>query len=51
MDTPERYVWLCLRVARHIDDFVGSYNTRAVPFVWTKAVVHQKRLKPRLSDL
>ena len=35
----------------HIDDFVGSYNTRAAPFVWTKAVVHQKRLKPRLSDL
>ena len=35
----------------HIDAFVGSYNARAVPFVWTKAVVHQKSLKPRFSDL
>lgn len=35
----------------HIDAFVGSYNLRAVPFVWTKPVVHQKRLKSRFSDL
>jgi len=35
----------------HIDAFVDSYNTRAVPFVWTKAVVRQKSLKSRLSDL
>ena len=35
----------------HIDAFVDSYNVRAVPFVWTKAVVHQKRLKSRFSDL
>jgi transposase len=30
----------------HIDSFIGSYNDRARPFVWTKSVVHQKRLKP-----
>ncbi len=35
----------------HIDAFVDSYNTRAVPFVWTKAVVRQKSLKSRFSDL
>jgi transposase len=35
----------------HIDAFVQSYNLRAAPFVWTKSVVHQKRLKPRFSDL
>ena len=35
----------------HIDQFVASYNTRAVPFVWTKARVHQKHLKSRFSDL
>lgn len=35
----------------HIDHFVASYNTRAVPVVWTKTVVHQKRLKTRFSDL
>jgi len=35
----------------HIDAFVDSYNTRAIPFVWTKDVVHQKRLKSRFSDL
>lgn len=35
----------------HIDAFVQSYNARAVPFAWTKTVVHQKPLKPRFSDL
>lgn len=39
------------QLRNHIDDFVASYNTRAVPFLWTKAVVHQKRLKSRVSDL
>lgn len=39
------------QLRNHIDAFVGSYNARAVPFVWTKAVVHQKSLKPRFSDL
>jgi transposase len=30
----------------HIDRFIMSYNEQAKPFVWTKSVVHQKRLKP-----
>src|SRR6202051_5205109 len=30
----------------HIDSFINSYNENARPFVWTKSVVHQKRLKP-----
>lgn len=30
----------------HIDSFIDSYNEDAKPFVWTKSVVHQKRLKP-----
>ena len=32
----------------HIDSFIASYNEDAKPFVWTKSVVHQKRLKPCL---
>jgi len=39
------------QLKQHIDAFVGSYNRRAVPFVWTKAVVHQKPLKSRFSHL
>jgi transposase len=30
----------------HIDNFIASDNQDASPFVWTKSVVHQKRLKP-----
>jgi|SRR5882724_1566445 transposase len=30
----------------HITSFIDSYNETARPFVWTKSVVHQKRLKP-----
>ena len=30
----------------HIDTFIASYNEKARPFVWTKSVVHQKRMKP-----
>ena len=30
----------------HIDAFIASYNVEAQPFVWTKSVVHQKRMKP-----
>jgi|ERR1700722_12714025 len=30
----------------HIDSFIASYNDDAQPFIWTKCVVHQKRLKP-----
>ncbi len=32
-------------VAR-IDSFIANYNEKARPFIWTKCVVHQKRLKP-----
>jgi transposase len=30
----------------HITSFIADYNDQAKPFVWTKSVVHQKRLKP-----
>ena len=33
-------------LVQHIDSFITSYNDTARPFVWTKTVVHQKRLKP-----
>jgi len=33
----------------HIDAFIADYNEDAKPFVWTKAKVHQKRLKPRIA--
>jgi transposase len=34
------------QLVAHIDSFIDSYNADARPFVWTKSVVHQKRLKP-----
>jgi transposase len=34
----------------HIRNFIDSYNEEARPFVWTKSVVHQKRLKPCFAD-
>lgn len=34
-----------------IDAFIAAYNQNAKPFEWKKAVVHQKRLKPRYRDL
>jgi len=34
----------------HISNFIDSYNEEARPFVWTKSVVHQKRLKPCFAD-
>lgn len=30
----------------HIDAFIATYNEEARPFVWTKSIVHQKRMKP-----
>jgi transposase len=30
----------------HIEAFIARYNEDARPFVWTKSVVHQKRMKP-----
>jgi len=34
----------------HIDAFIDAYNETAKPFVWTKAKVYQKRLKPRFAQ-
>src|SRR4029077_15032403 len=40
------------QLRQHIDAFIAAYNQTAKPFVWTKAKVHQKRLKPvpRIND-
>jgi transposase len=36
----------------HIDAFIKAYNENAEPFVWTKAKVHQRRVKGRrISEL
>ena len=35
------------RLKEHIDAFIASYNANAAPFVWTKATVHQRRIKGR----
>jgi transposase len=37
------------QLVQHIDRFIASYNDTARPFVWTKTVVHQKRLKPCIA--
>jgi transposase len=37
------------QVRDRIDAFVQSYNTRAKPFSWTAATVHQKHLGTRVS--
>ena len=34
------------QLVNHIHSFIASHNADAKPFVWTKSVVHQKRLKP-----
>ena len=34
-----------------IDAFIAAYNQNAAPFHWTKAEVHQKKLKSRISHL
>ena len=34
----------------HIDAFIDAYNKQATPFVWTKAEVHQRRVKNRRID-
>jgi transposase len=38
------------QLREHIDTFIASYNENARPFVWTKAKVFQKRLKPRFAN-
>jgi transposase len=35
------------QLKKHIDDFIAAYNATAKPFAWTKAKVHQKRIKDR----
>jgi transposase len=40
------------QLRQHIDAFIEAYNETAKPFVWTKAKVHQRRVKNRrISDL
>ncbi len=40
------------QLMEHIDAFIAAYNEHAVPFVWTKAKVHQRRVKDRrISEL
>jgi transposase len=34
------------KLITHITSFIADYNDHARPFVWTKSVVHQKRMKP-----
>jgi transposase len=33
-------------VIAQITSFIADYNDQAKPFVWTKSVVYQKRMKP-----
>jgi transposase len=35
------------QLREHIDAFIKTYNENARPFVWTKAKVHQRRVKGR----
>ena len=35
------------QLREHIDAFIAVYNQNAKPFVWTKAKVHQRRVKGR----
>lgn len=40
------------QLREHIDAFIEAYNEKAEPFVWTKAKVHQRRVKGRrISEL
>jgi transposase len=39
------------QLREHIDAFITGHNQHPRPFVWTKAVVHQRRLSPRFSNL
>jgi predicted phosphoadenosine phosphosulfate sulfurtransferase len=45
-----RLVPSCRRVRTHIDAFINDYNETARPFAWTKSKVHQKHLKPCVTD-
>ncbi len=39
------------QVCKAIDQFTAARNEHAVPFEWTKSVVHQASLKQRYADL
>jgi transposase len=40
------------QLRQHIDAFIEAYNETAKPFAWTKAKVHQRRVKGRrINDL
>jgi len=40
------------QLREHIDAFIAAYNKNAAPLVWTKAKVHQRRIKGRrISEL
>ena len=40
------------QLREHIDAFIEAYNQNAKPFAWTKAKVHQRRVKDRrISEL
>jgi transposase len=40
------------QLKEHIDAFIEAYNQTATPFAWTKAKVHQRRVKGRgISEL
>jgi transposase len=39
------------QIREAIDAFVAAYNRNATPFHWTKSVVHQKPLKPRITHV
>ena len=49
-DNPDAWGALSFRsvpeLVAHIQSFIADYNDDAHPFVWTKSVVHQKRLRP-----
>jgi hypothetical protein len=45
LDIPERYVWLCLRVGRHVDEFVETFFG---PAGWERSVADEEPVNPRL---
>ena len=45
MDVPERYVRLCLRVARHVEGFVDAY---VGPPQWEREVAAEEPFAPTL---
>ena len=44
MDVPERYVWLCLQVGRHIEDFIDGF---VGPRTWERSVAAEEIVDPK----